>query len=154
MLKIIFKIFLLTFCTMTLIISNNAQAVDFPVTSPFGWRVHPISGEYKFHSGVDLGFEYGAGIIALFDGEVLISDNLGDGYGNQILIYHADIDAYTRYAHCAQLFVSAGSQVSAGEIIATVGSTGYSTGPHLHLEYIPKVDDQYVYVDPLTLWNY
>ena len=130
--------------------SSISEAVDFPVTSPFGWRIHPISGEYKFHSGVDLGFEYGAGIVALFDGQVIISGNLDDGYGNQVLIYHPMIDAYTRYAHCSQLFVSVGNQVVSGQVIAAVGSSGYSTGPHLHLEYIPKIGDQYIYTDPLT----
>ena len=133
--------------------ATTIEAVDFPVTSPFGWRVHPISGEWKFHAGVDLGFEYGAGIVALFDGDVIISTNLDDGYGNQILLYHPHLDAYTRYAHCAQLFVGVGDHVRVGEIIATVGSTGYSTGPHLHLEYIPRVGDQYIYTDPLTLWQ-
>ena len=144
------KIFLLIifFVNFSIVAAEN-----FPVTSPFGWRIHPITGEYKFHSGVDLGYEYGAGIVALFDGQVIISANLNDGYGNQILLYHQNIDAYTRYAHCSQLFVSAGNFVDAGDIIATVGSTGYSTGPHLHLEFIPNVDGQYIYVDPLTLWN-
>ena len=146
------RIFLLMILFITLSVTS-VEAVDFPVTSPFGWRVHPISGEYKFHAGVDLGFEYGAGIVALFDGQVIIADDLGDGYGNQILIYHPMIDAYTRYAHCSQLFVSVGSQVTSGQVIAAVGSSGYSTGPHLHLEYIPKIGDQYIYTDPLTLWQ-
>ena len=146
------RIFLLMFLFITLSVTS-VEAVDFPVTSPFGWRVHPISGEYKFHAGVDLGFEYGAGIVALFDGQVIIADDLGDGYGNQILIYHPMIDAYTRYAHCSQLFVSVGSQVTSGQVIAAVGSSGYTTGPHLHLEYIPKIGDQYIYTDPLTLWQ-
>ncbi len=134
-------------------LSTVGAAANFPVTSPFGWRVHPISGEYQFHAGVDLGFEYGAGIIALFDGEVIIAADLGDGYGNQILLYHPAIDAYTRYAHCSELFVVVGSSVRAGEVIAAVGSSGYSTGPHLHLEYMPRVGDQYIYTDPLTLWD-
>ena len=132
---------------------TSVEAVDFPVTSPFGWRIHPISGEYKFHSGVDLGFEYGAGIVALFDGQVIIADNLGDGYGYQVLLYHPMIDAYTRYAHCSQLFVSVGNQVKSGQVIAAIGDSGYTTGPHLHLEYMPKIGDQYIYTDPLTLWN-
>ena len=137
----------------SVIFMSDVQAANFPVTSPFGWRVHPISGEWKFHSGVDLGFEYGAGIVALFDGEVIIADNLGDCYGNQVLLYHPMIDAYTRYAHCDRLFVNVGYQVKAGDIIATVGSTGYATGPHLHLEYMPKVDGQYIYTNPLILWD-
>ena len=138
---------------MIFVLSTAGAAANFPVTSPFGWRIHPISGEYKFHAGVDLGFEYGAGIVALFDGDVIIAADLGDGYGNQILLYHPAIDAYTRYAHCSELFVGIGAHVRAGEVIAAVGSSGYSTGPHLHLEYMPRVGDQYIYTDPLTLWD-
>ena len=134
-------------------ITESVQAVDLPVTSPFGWRIHPISGEWKFHSGVDLGYEYGAGIISLFDGTVVAAGNFDDGYGNQVLIYHEAFDIYTRYAHCSQLFVTVNDYVQAGQIIAAVGSTGYSTGPHLHLEYIVNLDGQYVYADPLSLWN-
>ncbi len=131
----------------------QVQAVELPVTSPFGWRIHPISGEWKFHAGVDLGYEYGSYIGALFDGQVIIAANLGDGYGNQVLIYHPAIDTYTRYAHCSTLHVAAGQVVNAGQVIAQVGSTGYSTGPHLHLEYIIKIDGVYQYADPLSLWN-
>ena len=138
---------------MILILPTTAQAIDFPVTSPFGWRIHPISGEWKFHAGVDLGYEYGSYIVALFDGQVLIADDLGDGYGNQVLIYHPAIDAYTRYAHCSTLHVAAGQFVNAGQVIAQVGSTGYSTGAHLHLEYIIKAGGVYQYANPLSLWQ-
>lgn len=136
-----------------LLLPAQVQAIDFPVTSPFGWRIHPISGEWKFHAGVDLGYEYGSYIGALFDGQVITADNLGDGYGNQVLIYHPAIDVYTRYAHCSTLHVVAGQIVSAGQVIAQVGSTGYSTGPHLHLEYIIKINGVYQYADPLSLWQ-
>lgn len=138
---------------MILILPVSAQAIEFPVTSPFGWRIHPISGAWKFHAGVDLGYDYGAYIGSLFDGQIIIADNLGDGYGNQVLIYHPAIDAYTRYAHCSALHVTAGQIVNAGQVIAQVGSTGYSTGPHLHLEYIIKVNGVYQYADPLSLWQ-
>ena len=140
---------------IALIITMTAQvqAIDFPVTSPFGWRIHPISGTWKFHAGVDLGYEYGAYIGSLFDGQVISAANFDDGYGNQVLIYHPAIDAYTRYAHCSVLHVVAGQMVTAGQIIAQVGSTGYSTGPHLHLEYIINVNGTYQYADPLSLWN-
>ncbi|MBQ4403117.1 MAG: M23 family metallopeptidase [Selenomonadaceae bacterium] len=136
-----------------IILPAQVQAVEFPVTSPFGWRIHPISGEWKFHTGVDLGYEYGAYIGSLFDGQVVLAENLGDGYGNQVLIYHPAIDAYTRYAHCSTLYVTAGQMVTAGQIISQVGSSGYSTGPHLHLEYIINVDGVYQYADPLSLWQ-
>jgi len=134
-------------------LSANVQAAEFPVTSPFGWRIHPISGEWKFHAGVDLGYEYGAYIGALFAGQVITAGDFGDGYGNQVLIYHPAIDSYTRYAHCSTLHVVAGQQVAAGQIIAQVGSSGYSTGPHLHLEYIVNVNGVYQYTDPLILWQ-
>jgi len=135
------------------ILPANARAIEFPVTSPFGWRIHPISGEWKFHAGVDLGYGYGEYIGAIFDGQVVTAANLDDGYGNQVLLYHPTIDAYTRYAHCSAIHVAAGQQVVAGQIIAQVGSTGYSTGPHLHLEYIINVGGVYQYADPLSLWQ-
>ena len=138
---------------LVLSFSNIVHAVELPVTSPFGWRVHPISGQWKFHSGVDLGYDYGSLIISLFDGEVVSSGNFSDGYGNQVLIYHRSIDAYTRYAHCSDIYVSAGAEVLAGNVMGAVGSTGYSTGPHLHLEYIIRDGDNYVYADPLILWQ-
>lgn len=147
------KLWALIILFAVLNLSTNVEAVDFPVTSPFGWRIHPISGEWKFHAGVDLGYEYGSYIGALFDGQIITAANLGDGYGNQVLIYHPTIDAYTRYAHCSTLHVAAGQVVRAGQVIAQVGSTGYSTGPHLHLEYIIKVNGVYQYADPLSLWQ-
>lgn len=145
--------FALTALIILLSSAPLARAADLPVTSSFGWRVHPISGEWKFHAGVDLGYEYGSGIISLFDGQVLIAEDLGDGYGYQVLVYHPSLDAYTRYAHCSRLLTRVGALVRAGEIIAAVGSTGYSTGPHLHLEYIVRDGDHYVYADPLSLWQ-
>lgn len=138
---------------IALTVPATVEAVYFPVTSPFGWRIHPISGEWKFHAGVDLGYEYGAYIGAVFDGQVVSAGDFGDGYGNQVLIYHPANDSYTRYAHCSTILVSAGQNVVAGQAIAQVGSTGYSTGPHLHLEYIINVGGVYQYADPLSLWQ-
>ncbi len=138
---------------LLLSISSTAWAESIPVTSPYGWRIDPITGDFCFHSGVDLGYDYGSEIPALFDGIAVIAGDLNDGYGNQALLYHPQIDAYTRYAHCAALYVSAGQAVSAGKIIGIVGSTGKSTGPHLHLEYIPNTESGYQYANPLLLWQ-
>lgn len=141
---------------LALAIMLNASLVsaEMPVTSPFGYRYHPISGEYKFHAGVDLGYDYGTAVTSLFDGVVVQSGNFGDGYGNQVLIYHPSIDSYTRYGHMSEIYVESGENVAAGDLIGTVGSTGYSTGPHLHLEYIiSSADGGYEYTDPLVLWN-
>lgn len=146
--RFVLALFFAMFYTFT------AFAADLPVTSSFGWRIHPLSGEWKFHSGVDFGYEYGTPVPALFDGTVVQSGDFSDGYGNQVFLYHPAIDAYTRYAHLSGVTVSADTPVTAGEIIGYVGSTGNSTGPHLHLEYITRAaDGGYQYVDPLVLWN-
>ena len=132
----------------------SAIAEDLPVTSPFGWREDPYTGEWRFHTGVDLGYEYGAGIPALFDGVVADAGDNGDGYGNQVLLYHPYYDVYTRYAHMAAVYVRADQYVVQGDIIGLVGATGYVTGAHLHLEYIVRdADGNYIYADPLVLWQ-
>lgn len=124
-----------------------------PITSPFGWRIHPISGTWRFHSGVDLGYNEGTPVPAMFDGTVVQAGNFGDGYGNQILLYHPASDTYTRYAHLSGIVIDADTYVTQGTIIGYVGSTGNATGPHLHLEYIVRDGDSYVYADPLVLWQ-
>ena len=132
-----------------------ADAADLPVTSNFGWRVHPIYGDWRFHTGVDFGYPEGTAIPALMDGQVILAGNYSDGYGNQVLLYHYGNDTYTRYAHCSVVYVSAGTTVAAGECIALVGQTGNVTGPHLHLEYIIRDGTgEFAYTDPLILWGY
>ena len=116
--------------------SRLCLAADLPITSDFGWRNDPYTGEWKFHAGLDLGYDYGTSVAAIFDGQVVCADNLQDGYGNQIVIYSSLIDVYTRYAHLNDIYVVTGQSVYAGELIGSVGSTGRSTGPHVHLEYI------------------
>ena len=144
-----FIIFFIIFNFITL----KTEATNLPVTSHFGWRIHPIYGTWKFHSGVDLGYDYGTFVISLFDGTVISAGDYKDGYGNQVLIYHPSYDVYTRYAHLQAVYVSVGSQVSGGSYIGEVGSTGNSTGPHLHLEYIVRdANGNYVYTDPLCLF--
>ena len=127
---------------------------SLPISSPFGWRVHPIYGDWRFHAGLDLAYDEGTLISALFAGQVVRCGDYGDGYGYQVLLYHQATDTFTRYAHCSALYVSLGAFVEAGAAIAAVGSTGNSTGPHLHLEYIvPSGDGTYEYKDPLTIWG-
>lgn len=103
------------------------------ITSRFGYRVHPIFGTTKYHSGVDVGAGYGASINAAAGGTVSISE-YSDSYGYYCVIYHAN-GTTTLYAHMnAMPSVSVGDSVYAGQTIGYVGSTGYSTGPHLHFE--------------------
>lgn len=101
-------------------------------TSPFGYRHHPIFGRQIFHSGLDLGAASGTPIHAADSGTVVESGWRG-GYGKMVIIDHGGGLA-TLYGHCSVLYVSSGQTVGKGQRIAAVGSTGYSTGPHLHFE--------------------
>ena len=104
------------------------------VSSHYGWRVHPISGGKDRHLGVDIALPTGTPILAAHSGTVTFAGNMG-GYGLVVFINDGN-GIETRYAHCDTILVSAGQWVEAGDVIATVGSTGNSTGPHLHFEII------------------
>ena len=100
--------------------------------SEYGYRDHPVDGEYRFHNGVDIGGQIGDPIGAFAAGTVeYIGEN--DDHGLYLQIDHGN-GVKTFYAHCSKLCVSQGQAVAAGEKVAEVGSTGVSTGPHLHLE--------------------
>jgi murein DD-endopeptidase MepM/ murein hydrolase activator NlpD len=103
-----------------------------PVTSKFGWRTHPILGTERFHAGIDFGADYGSLIYASEQGRVIYADWYG-GYGNAVIVDHGN-GMTTLYAHCSDLYVKDGDVVAKGQPIAAVGSTGFSTGPHLHFE--------------------
>lgn len=108
------------------------------VTSRFDYRVNPVTGRYVFHTGVDLGAPQGANIYAMKSGTVVRSA-YDSGYGNFVIIEHEN-GIRTLYAHCSKRKVKAGDSVKKGQVIALVGSTGNSTGPHLHLEF--RVDNR------------
>lgn len=133
--------------------------------SRFGYRIHPITGKYKLHTGVDLsgnvGAHAGSDVMAAADGEVVFVSNTcphdnrgamcgcGGGYGNYIIVQHSDTTR-TLYAHLQQgVNVSAGQVVHAGDVIGHIGSSGSSTGPHLHFE----VRYNNVPTDPLQYIN-
>ena len=102
------------------------------ISSPFGPRYHPILGQWRHHSGIDMAASSGTIIRAAADGEVWTAGWLG-GYGKTVMIGHTDKHV-SLYAHASTLLVKAGQQVKAGDRIARVGTTGFSTGPHLHFE--------------------
>ena len=116
------------------------------VTSEFGYRTHPITGEYTLHNGIDLvNGNATTPIYASAAGEVVISGSYPDWYGNYVVIKHSD-GLYTGYAHLSQLSVSQGDTVSQGQKIGNMGTTGPSTGPHLHFQFFtngpwPSADD-------------
>jgi murein DD-endopeptidase MepM/ murein hydrolase activator NlpD len=103
------------------------------VTSEFGYRKDPFTGERKGHSGIDLGAPKGTSIRAALSGTVILVRYSTTGYGYHVLIDHGG-GFTTMYAHCSKILVYEGQEVSAGDIIALVGSTGRSTGNHLHFE--------------------
>ena len=108
------------------------QPVNGRFSSPYGYRVHPISRSRKLHTGQDIAAPSGTPIKAAGSG-VVISAGWRNGYGNTVIIDHGGGKS-TLYGHCSRLYVSSGQRVSMGQRIAAVGSTGYSTGPHLHFE--------------------
>ena len=104
------------------------------ITSRQGPRTHPVTGEYKNHGGTDIGASYGTAIYAADSGTVVrSSDGWNGGWGNYVMIDHGN-GMQTLYAHMSSRAVSVGQTVSRGQTIGYVGSTGMSTGPHLHFE--------------------
>jgi len=106
---------------------------SYNITSSFGMRKHPILRVYKMHTGIDIGASYGKSIVAANKGTVIMAKYDSSGYGRMIVIDHGG-GISTLYAHASKLLVSVGDKVEAGQVIAKVGSTGLSTGNHLHFE--------------------
>ncbi|MEH2265452.1 murein hydrolase activator EnvC family protein [Nostoc sp.] len=109
-----------------------AYPSDAATSSPFGWRIHPILGYRRFHAGLDFAASYGSKIRAADSGRVIFAGWYG-GYGRAVIIDHGN-GMTTLYGHTSELYVSEGQAVERGQAIAAVGSTGFSTGPHLHFE--------------------
>lgn len=111
----------------------SLMPVNYPyLSSSFGWRRHPISGRHVMHEGLDFSAPKGTPIYAASGGVVTVA-GYKSGYGKMVEIHHGN-DLVTRYAHASKLKVKAGDIVERGQEIAAVGSTGHSTGPHLHFE--------------------
>lgn len=106
--------------------------ISGPITSEFGWRTHPITGDQRFHSGLDIGGDYGLPVHAAQSGTVTYAGWIS-GYGNTVIIDHGG-GITTLYGHNQSLAVGEGQAVSQGQVISYCGSTGNSTGPHCHFE--------------------
>jgi murein DD-endopeptidase MepM/ murein hydrolase activator NlpD len=120
--------------------------VPAPITSLFGWRIHPITGDRRFHSGTDLGAAMGTPVLAAYPGTVETADYVS-GYGLTVILNHNNAQQ-TLYGHMSQLLVKPGQVVQQGTVIGLVGSTGNSTGPHLHFEVRNLTPEGWVATDP------
>jgi hypothetical protein len=116
------------------------------VTSRYGWRTHPLTGTRRFHSGIDIAAPTGTPVVATSSGTV-VSAGWNKGYGKEIVIEH-DGNRQTLYGHLSEISVQAGQSIERGTVIGKVGSTGNSTGPHLHFEKRVPKDDDWVAIDP------
>ena len=118
------------------IVSGFIKPIGGRITSPFGWRTHPIFRSRSFHSGVDIGGQYRGNIRASNSGKVIYTGWYG-GYGKVVILDHGQVNGTpitTLYAHLSSTNVSSGEYVSKGQVVGCEGTTGYSTGPHLHFE--------------------
>jgi murein DD-endopeptidase MepM/ murein hydrolase activator NlpD len=118
-----------------------------PITSKFGWRTHPLTGNRRFHSGLDIAAPSGSPVVATAAGTV-ISAGWNGGYGKAVIIQHSGTQQ-TLYGHLSEVSVQAGQTIAQGTVIGLVGSTGNSTGPHLHFESrMPNLAGVWTAVDP------
>ena len=132
---------------------NGNRQLLFPIlgsaitTSGFGWRMHPIVGQWLMHAGKDFAAPEGTPVVAALSGTVL-SSGLAGGYGIAVELDHAEPPRRTLYGHLSEIYVQAGQTVRQGEVIGRVGSTGLSTGPHLHFELRRPEGGGWVATDP------
>ncbi|WP_373538679.1 M23 family metallopeptidase [Chamaesiphon sp.] len=116
------------------------------ISSRFGWRTHPLTGTRRFHSGIDIAAPTGTPVVATGSGTV-VSAGWNGGYGKAIIIQHNDVQQ-TLYGHLSQISVQPGQVIEQGTVIGLVGSTGNSTGPHLHFETRMPNGNTWVAIDP------
>ena len=132
--------------------NSNGTGLAFPLSVPsrisslFGWRQHPITGNQRFHTGMDFAAAEGTPVLAAYSGKVEISDWVG-GYGLTVVLNHNSAQQ-TLYGHMSETFVSPGQWVEKGSVIGRVGNTGNSTGPHLHFETRQLTPNGWVATNP------
>ena len=132
---------------------NGDRRLLFPIigsaitTSDFGWRLHPVLGSWLMHAGRDLAAPEGTPVVAALSGTVA-SSGLAGGYGIAVELEHAEPRRRTLYGHLSEIYVKQGQRVRQGEVIGRVGSTGLSTGPHLHFELRRPQAGGWVAMDP------
>ena len=122
------------------------------ITSRFGWRTHPLTGKRRFHSGLDIAAPTGAPVVATESGTI-VSAGWNGGYGKAIVIQHNGTQQ-TLYGHLSEISVQSGQSIAKGTVIGLVGSTGNSSGPHLHFESRMSNGSSWVAVDPSQAIQY
>jgi murein DD-endopeptidase MepM/ murein hydrolase activator NlpD len=125
-----------------MMVPTQQPVQDSPLGSSFGWRIDPLNGRSALHTGLDFPAEPGTPILAAAGG-IVVTEEYHPAYGNMVEVDHGN-DLLTRYAHASKVHVKKGDLVKRGQKIAAVGSTGRSTGPHLHFEVLV----QGVFQDP------
>ena len=137
-------------------LGNGDRKLLFPVvgeaftSSGFGWRLHPVVGTWLMHAGRDFAAPEGAPVVASLSGKV-VSSGLAGGYGITVVLEHNNPKQRTLYGHLSEIYVKSGQTVQQGEVIGRVGSTGLSTGPHLHFELRRPQGNGWVAIDPQDL---
>ena len=135
------------------VLGNGNRSLLLPIigsavnTSGFGWRLHPLLGAWRLHAGEDLAAPEGTPVVAALSGRV-VSSGLAGGYGLAVEVEHQRPLRRSLYGHLSELYVKAGDVVRQGEVIGRVGSTGLSTGPHLHFELRQPAAGGWVAIDP------
>ena len=135
------------------VLGNGNRRLLLPIigssvhTSGFGWRLHPLLGGWRLHAGEDLAAPEGTPVVAALSGKV-VSSGLAGGYGLAVEIEHQRPLRRSLYGHLSELYVKSGDTVRQGEVIGRVGSTGLSTGPHLHFELREPAAGGWVAIDP------
>lgn len=119
------------------------------ITSAFGWRTHPISGDLRFHTGLDIGAPMGTPVLSATKGQVTVAEAMG-GYGLTVVVENESTHQRKLYAHLSGIAVQPGAVVEPGAVLGWVGSTGNSTGPHLHFESQIKTENGWSVIDPLA----
>jgi murein DD-endopeptidase MepM/ murein hydrolase activator NlpD len=131
--------------------NNGDKRMQFPlaipafISSSFGYRTHPITGQVRFHQGTDIAAAEGTPVLAAYSGNVEVAGWFG-GLGLAVVISHGERHE-TRYGHMSEVLVKPGQYVKQGTVIGLVGSTGFSTGPHLHFELWEKMKGEWVAID-------
>ncbi len=123
--------------------------IAVPITSGFGWRIHPITGDRRFHTGLDLGAPFGTPVLSAMAGRVVQAGEMG-GYGLAVIVEAVSGQEQNLYGHLSAIAVKPGDQVAQGAVLGLVGSTGNSTGPHLHFETLLPTTGGWTAVDPLA----